>query len=128
MKRNFNVVVKDHEGHPHVRRVFKYDDKGMPVLEKVNGEERHTFDHFEPMTLRSYALDALAGRWRGEEGMSNEDLWKRMKLHDKLAFGDEVDIKAEEGQMILDAMNKQGLSALVIGRMKDLLDTDPPKE
>lgn len=124
MKRNFNVIVRDFDGHPFVRPVMQYaHDTGMPIME--NGA--HAFSHHEPMTLRLYALDALAGRWRGEEGLTNDDLWKRMKLHDKLAFaGNEpVEITSDEGKMVLDALNKQGRSPIVIGRMKDLIDTDP---
>lgn len=126
MKRNFNIVVRDFEGTPHVRAVMKYDEKtGMPVTE--NG--RHAFSHHVPMTLATYAMDALAGRWRGEESLSNDEMWKRMKLHDKIATGvttgEAIEITGDEGKALLEALNHKGESALVIGRIKDLLDTDP---
>lgn len=123
MKRNFEVIVKDHEGRAHIRRMDKYDESGMPMIE--NGAP--VFDKFVPMTLRQYALDALAGRWKGEENISHEESWKRMKLHDKLAFSldGEVELNGEEGKMILDAMNHSMKPPVVIGRMKNLLDTDP---
>lgn len=124
MKRNFNVQVKDHDGRLHVRPVMKFDgETGMPVMDG----DKQVFSHFEPLTLKLYALDALAGRWRGEENMSNDEMWKRMKLHDKLAFSidEPVEITSDEGKMILDALNKQGRTPIVIGRMKELIDTDP---
>lgn len=123
MKRNFNVVVKNSDGRPHVRALSKYDEDGMPVIE--NGQP--AFDKYEPMTLRQYALDALAGRWKGEENMSNEDMWKRMKLHDRISFAnkDDVELTSDEGKTIVDALNHQGSTVLVVGRMKDLFETDP---
>ena len=125
MKRDFNVVVKDFEGRPHVRPLYRYDDAGMPLMEGG----RQVFDRHVPMTLATYALDALAGRWRGEESLSNEDMWKRMKLHDKIATAvampGPIELTSDEGKILMDALNHQGAAALVIGRMKDLLDTDP---
>lgn len=124
MKRNFEVVVTHHDGRPHVRQVFKYEEKtGLPVLK----DGAHEFDKFMPMTLRQYAIDALAGRWKGEENMSRDDAWKRMKLHDKIAFNTDgaVELTADEGKMILDALDHMQASPIVIGRMKDLIDTDP---
>lgn len=124
MKRNFDAVVRAFDGRPHVKQVFAFDPKtGMPVIE--NGA--HKFSHHEPMTLRLYALDALAGRWRGEESMTVEEAHQRMKLHDKLAFAKDgvVEIDGKEGQMILDCLLKQGREPIVVGRMKELIDTDP---
>lgn len=125
MKRNFDVQVKNYDGRINVRAIFEYDAAGLPVVD-ANGQPK--FSHHEPMTLRLYALDALAGRWRGEENLTIEDAHKRMKLYDKLAFSTdgEVDIDGKEGQMILDCLVKQGRDPIVIGRMKDLIDTDPP--
>jgi hypothetical protein len=76
------------------------------------------------MTLRSYALEALGGRWKGDENLSHDELWKRMKLCDKLLFAGDVecDITADEGKMILDCLNKQMVTPLVFGRMKELID------
>lgn len=124
MKKNFEVFVKNSDGRPHVRAVNKYQADGLPVVENGNV----VFDKFIPMTLRQYAMDALATRTEADKGLSLEDGWKRMKLHDKLCFSDgEVDIKTEEAKMILDALNNAGQPPLVVGRMKDLLDNDPEK-
>lgn len=127
MKRNFNVVVRNSDGHPHVREIFKYDEKsGMPVT--ANGAP--VFDRYEAMTLRQYAIEALGGRWRGEDTMSNVDLWKRMKLHDQFVFSIDgvVELSNEDATLVLDALNRQGRPPLVVGRMKDLIDNDPTTE
>ena len=96
----------------------------MPV---VNDKGEQVFSHLEPMTLRAYAVEALGGRFKGEESVSNDELWKRMKLCDRLTFaGDaECEITVDEGKLILDCLNKAGQTPLVIGRMKDIIDADP---
>jgi hypothetical protein len=125
LKRNFSVVVKNYEGHPFVRPVYEFDEAGIPVM-GANGQQK--FVKHEPMTLRIFALEALAGRWRGEDNMTVEEASKRMKLHDKLAFATgDTEITGEEGLLILDCLRKQGSTPIVIGRMKELLDTDPPQ-
>ncbi len=128
MKRNFNIQVKDFDGTLHVRPKYKYDEKGLPLLDD---KKANVFSHFEPMTLRTYAIDSLGARLKGEESVSNDELYKRMKLCDRLVFaGDaECEISSDEGRTILDCMNKANFSPLIIGRTKDLIDTDPePKE
>lgn len=125
MKRNFNEAVKNYDGRPTVRVVVQYDQvTGLPVVDE-NGNQK--FSHYEPMTLRLYAMDAVAGRWRGEENLSIEDMSKRTALLDKLIAADNeaADITTEEGQMILECLRKQGREPYIIGRMKKLLDTDP---
>lgn len=130
MKRNFNVPVVGSDGVTHARVVFAYEPNGMPVMEldKASGRKVQAIDHYEPMTLKVYALDALAGRWRGEEDLGNDVLFQRGKLHDKICFGEkdgEVELVAADVALILDALNHQGQSALVITRMKAMLETDP---
>lgn len=123
MKRNFNIPVVNYDGRPYVRPVYKFDAAGVPITTNGMPEvERH-----EPMTLRLYALDALAGRWRGEEGMSIEESHKRFQLLQKIsAAGDgDVDLDGAETQMILTALKNQGRDHTVVGRMKLLFDTDP---
>lgn len=126
MKRNFNVVQKDADGMAFVRARQKYDkDSGMPVYDEKGAI---AFSHYEPMTLRLYALDALASRWKNEESMDSVTSEKRARLHDKLCFAPEgiVDLKTEDSTMILDAMKAQGVAHLIVGRMKMMLETDPP--
>lgn len=127
MKRNFNAAVKDFDGNPHVRPMYKHDEKGMPV---VNERNERVFSHFAPITLRTYAIEALGGRWKGEESLSNDEMWKRMKLCDRLTFaGDgDTEITLEEGKLILDCLNKQMATPIVIGRMKDLIENDPEQK
>ena len=129
MKRNFNVVVKDSDGRPHVRSVMKFDDKGLPVLEKdAAGNMKQAFSHFEEMTLRTYAVDCLAGRWKGEEDMTPKQAVERMKLHDKLVFAPDgvVDLTQDEANILMKAMECQRGSPIVLARMQILIDTDPP--
>jgi hypothetical protein len=124
MKRNFNVPVLDFEGRAHVRTVNKIDEKGVLKLDEKN---QAVFSHFEPMTLRTYAMDALAGRWRGEDQMSVKDAVERMRIYDKLAAAQdgEVDISSEEGKLIVETALRKGDSAMVIARLQMLIDTDP---
>jgi hypothetical protein len=124
MKRNFNVPVLDFEGRAHVRTVNKIDEKGVLKLDEKN---QAVFSHFEPMTLRTYAMDALAGRWRGEDHMSVKDAVERMRIYDKLAAAQdgEVDISSEEGKLIVETALRKGDSAMVIARLQMLIDTDP---
>lgn len=128
MKRDFNVVVKDYEGRPFVRHVFEYDEKGMPVTEKegpMKGQQK--FKCFEPLTLRLYALEAVGGRWRGEDNMTVEQAKKRLALYDKLTFSPDgvVDVSNDEVTMINECLLKQGRDPIVIGRMAIMLETDP---
>jgi hypothetical protein len=128
LKRNFEVKVKNHEGRPHVRAVFKYDEEsGMPLMDDKGN---HSFSHHEPMTLRLYALNALSGRWKGDDNLSVADAHTRMKLHDRIAFAPDgvVELEGKDGQLILDCLIKQGCDPIVVGRMKDMLDTDPSAE
>ncbi len=123
MKRNFDEVVKDYDGHAKVRVMNKYDDAGMPVHKDGAPE----FSHYQPMTLRLYALDALHGRWRGEEGLDHKESRKRMDLADRIAFSTdgEVELTTDDTVMILTALKNQGREHLVVGRMTKLFDTDP---
>lgn len=126
MKRNFKVVVKDHDGIPHFREVFKYDAKtGMPIMEKApDGILRHAFDHNEPVTLQWYALNALGGRWSGEERMDGGD---RMRLYNKICMSPDgvVDIDGTEIATIITALTNQGRSFVVVDAMQTMLNTDP---
>ena len=125
MKRNFDVVVTDYDKRPRVRQVFKYDEDGLMVIE--NGQPQHS--HFEKMTLRLYALDALATKHQNET-ISIPDAVKRAALHDKICFSTDgvVDITTEEATMILACLEKQGRDAIVLARMHKMLNDDPPKE
>lgn len=128
MKRNFDVQVRDYDGHPFVRQVFEYDEKGMPVIEKDGPTKgQHKSKGFEPLTLRLYALEAIGGRWRGEDGMTVEQAKKRLVLYDKLTFTTDgvVDLTSEEATMINECLLKQGRDPIVIGRMAIMLETDP---
>lgn len=124
MKRNFKTVVQNFDGQPCVRPVFKFDETGMPVTEKTG---QQVFDHYEPMTYRTYALDALSGRWRGEENMAIDDIMKRGKLIEKLTMSMDgvVEIDADESKMIVDCLIKQGRDVFIIAKMKAMLDKDP---
>lgn len=128
MKRNFDVQVKDYEGRPFVRPTYEYTEEGLPVLEtegQMKGMQK--FKKHEPLTLRTYALDALAGRWRGEDSLTIKQMTERIKLYDKIAFSKDgvVDIDNDESQMILDCLNKQGREPLIIARMSAMLNSDP---
>lgn len=129
MKRNFDVVVKDFDGRPCIRAVFKYhEDTGLPVMEDgPGGTKRQVFSHHQPMTLRLYALEALHGRWKGEEGLDHKESRKRMDLADKIAFSEDgvVELDNDEAQMILAALKHQGREHLVMGRMEKMLNSDP---
>jgi hypothetical protein len=119
MKRNFNVPVIDFEGRSHVRPIMKYDDKGMPVVK----DGIHEFSHHEPMLLRHYALDTLAGRWQGEEKLDGAP---RMKLYHKICFAKDgiVEIEGTDIATIVTALTNQGRSFLVIDAMQQMLNTD----
>jgi hypothetical protein len=132
VKRNFNVVMKDADGTPHVHKVFKTDEAGLPVLEAqtINGvtQKIQVFDRFEPMTMRRYVIDALSGRWAGEEKAPWSEVKKRGALLDRIIFGDdEVELDSTEVQIIKDALEHQGVSYYVMYRIGSMLDTDPPK-
>jgi hypothetical protein len=134
VKRNFNVIVKDADGTPHVHKVFKTDEvTGLPVLESQtmpNGtvQKVQVFDRFEPMTMRRYVIDALSGRWAGEEKAPWSEVKKRGALLDRIIFGDgEVELDSTEVQIIKDALEHQGVSYYVMYRIGSMLDTDPPK-
>lgn len=122
MKRNFNVVVKDYDGRPHVRPIFKYQpETGLPVIK--NGE--HEFSHHEPMTLRTYALDALGGRWPKDE-ITGVDGAARMRVYHKLLMSDgNIEMTNEDGATIITALTNQGRSFVVIDAMQTLINTDP---
>lgn len=129
MKRNFNVVVKDLEDRPHLRQVMKYDkDTGMPVMEEVQGRKVHAFDRFEPMTLRQYALDALCGRWSGEDKAPWDQVKKRGELIDRITFSQDgwVELENADCQIIKDALEHSGATYYVMYRMGKMLETDPP--
>jgi len=122
MRRDFSAEVLGADGRPYVRPVVKYDAAGVPVHKDGQPE----FSHYEKMTLRSFALEALSGRWKGEENMTIEDSSKRIKLYDKLCFSKDsvIDLDAAECTLIVECLNKQGRDPLVIYRMKAMLDTD----
>lgn len=134
MKRNFNVVMKDPDGTPHVHKVFKTDEAGLPVLEAQtlpNGtvQKIQAFDRFEPMTMRRYVIDALSGRWAGEEKAPWSEVKKRGALLDRIIFSDgEVELDSTEVQIIKDALEHQGVTYYVMYRIGSMLDTDPPAE
>lgn len=127
MRRNFKVEVKDTTGRPYVRQVFKFDDKGMPVLETdAAGKQVHVFSHFEPMTLTQYAIDALEGRWRGDEDMNAKQAVERIKLRDRIALSSgECEISREEANMLIKALERQGVAPAVLAAMSNLIETDP---
>lgn len=128
MKRDFSAVVKDLDGNMHVRAVMQYDKTtGKPVMEVQGGAKVHAFSHHEPLTLRGYAMDALAGRWPGEEQMDRAVMSKRIKLYDKLCFSQDgaIELEASDFPIILDALYNQRVSSLVYARIEDMLNTDP---
>lgn len=122
MKRNFEVPVKDYDGRPHLRALLKYDAAGAPVM-LPNGNQE--IEKYVPATLRTYALDALAGRWPGEEKIDGAE---RMRLYHKICFSKDgvVDVEPAEVGHLLQALTNQGRSFLVIDAMQTLLNTDPP--
>lgn len=127
MKKNFAVIVKDAEGHAHVREVYAYDESGMPVMEtKPDGRTAHKFQRLEPMDLRRYAIDTLAGRWKGEEAMTPGQAAERMRLHDKLAMAADgiVDVTVDECKLLLSALEKRQPLPVVLDMMNTLVNTD----
>jgi hypothetical protein len=130
VKRDFSAVVKDMDGKPHVRAVMKYDGTtGMPIMVTRNGQLVHDFDRHEPMTLRTYAMDALAGRWPMDPpNIERGVLTHRVRLYDKLCFAPDakaVELETHDLPVILDALYAQGVSALVYARIDAMLGTDP---
>lgn len=118
------------DGKPHVRAIMKYDETtGMPVMVTRGGQLVHDFDHHEPMTLRHYAMDALAGRWPMDApNIDRSVLTHRARLYDRLCFAKDakaVQLEAEDFPVILDALYAQGVSALVYARVESMLSTDP---
>jgi hypothetical protein len=124
VKRNFDQVMKDPDGKPHVKKVFKTDERGLPVLDGKVQE----FSHFEPMTLRDYALDAVSGRWPGEDKAPWTEVKKRGEVIDKLMLtphGEDIELDSTQVQIIKDALERQGVSFYVMYRIGTMLDTDP---
>lgn len=125
MKRNFNVVVKNYDGRPNFRAIMRYDETtGLPMLAK---DGRQEFSHHEPMTLRTYAIDALSPRLEGDQNMTVTQARDRTKLLDKLVFSVDgvVELDTTEGPMILDCMLRQGREPYIVARMATLIETDP---
>jgi hypothetical protein len=128
VKRNFNVVLTDPDGRPHVKKVFKVDGAGMPVLEqRSDGGKVQEFDRFDPKTMRDYAIDALAGRWAGEDRAPWDQVKKRGALLDRLMFepSGAIELDNADVQIIKDALEHQGASYHVMYRIGTMLDTDP---
>jgi hypothetical protein len=125
MKRNFEVPVLDFDGRPHVRAMFKFDEKGMPVMK--NGLQE--FDRHVPMTLRTYALEALGGRWQKDVELG-VDGNARMKLYNKIlmSLDGTVDLEANEPGLILQALEHQGRAFVVVDAMSKMLAADPKVE
>lgn len=123
MIRDFNLIIKNFDGRPNFRTVMKYDENGLPATQ----DGKHLFSHYEPMTLRTYALDAISQRTSEDAAMTVAQAQQRAKLHDKLTFSTDgkVDITLEEGKMILDCLLAVGRDPIVVARMKDLFETDP---
>jgi hypothetical protein len=123
MKRDFNQVMLNFDQRPYIRPMGKFDAEGLPVTKDGQPE----FSHYEKMTLRTFALEALAGRWKGDENMTVDESTRRARLYDKLCFTTDgvVDIDNAEAQMLLDCLLKQGRDPIVVARMKHLLDSDP---
>lgn len=122
MKRNFDVPVLDYDGRPHVRPMFKFDEAGMPVMK--NGVQE--FDKHVPMTLRTYALDALGGRWPKDVELG-VDGGARMRCYNKICYspGGAVELDAHEPGLILQALEHQGRGFVVVDAMQKMLSTDP---
>lgn len=125
MKRNFDVPVIDYDGKPHVRAMFKFDARGFPIMK--NGVQE--FDKHVLMTLRTYALDALGGRWPKDLEM-NVDGGARMRLYHKICMSPDgvVDVEPQEIGLILQALEHQGRSYLVVDAMSQMLNKDPQPE
>lgn len=119
MKRNLNVVHKNHEGRPIVRPVYKFDESDMPIMTKTGTQE---IAGYEPVTMRLLAINAVGGRWRGDESMTIAQAKARTVLYDKLVADGDVELDDEEPKMILDCMLRQGLDPVSVGRMAALLD------
>jgi hypothetical protein len=124
VKRNFEVAVKDYDGNVHSRALYKFDEKGMPVMK--NGVQE--FDRHVPMTLRTYALDALGGRWQKDLEMG-VDGGARMRLYHKICMSPDgwVELEAQEPGLILQALEHQGRAFVVVDAMAKMLAEDPPR-
>jgi hypothetical protein len=120
MKRNFNHPVVDFDGRPHSRAVMQYDERGLPVIK----DGVHQVDHWEVVTLRFYALDALGGRWPGEERIDGTD---RMRVYHKICYATDglVDLDASDPGIIIAALTNQGRSFVVVDAMQKMLAADP---
>lgn len=127
MKKDFSPIVRNSDGHAHLRSVYKYDSQGMPVLkEGPGGEPMQVFSHHEPMDLRRYAVDTLDGRWKGEDSMTPGQAAARIKLRDKIfsALDGIADITADECRILMEALEKRQPAPVVLAMMQQLVDTD----
>ena len=121
MKRDFSAVMKDYDGRARFRPIFLYDEAGSPVVK--DGQQE--IERFEKLTLRVYALDALAAWWPGEE-RTIPNATRRAGLYDKLCFSTDgmIDLTTDEAAHLLGALEKQGRDPIVLAAMKKMLDSD----